>query len=130
MRKAVALFILLIGLVPGLLLIKDDWDSRVAMMIIGLAFVAPIAGIIAGVGKKKRIPLNCRPAYGQKDFELPGKELSPTNLASPYFSHEGHLPLSESSLLLNQDQNDPKDFNRPRNFDEFDHKDFYNPQLF
>lgn len=95
MRKMIAVVVLFIGLLPALLALDMDWGSRVVMMCVGLMFAGPVAGVIAWFGKGKKC--NYPPAHDQQDFEVSGQELSPSNLASPYWLKDGHYPFTKPS---------------------------------
>jgi hypothetical protein len=98
MRKFVAVMIVVMGMSIGMLIAyKESWGMRFVMMGLGLLFTAPIAGIVAGIGRKSRAPLKITPGFGLDVDYLPGQSMSPMDVASNYWRDEGHPPFAKPS---------------------------------
>ena len=91
MRKFVAVMIVVMGMSIGVLVAyKDSWVGRFVMMGFSLLFTAPIAGIVAGIGKKGRIPFRLKPKFCFDDDELPGLGISPNDLDANFWRDKGY----------------------------------------
>jgi hypothetical protein len=99
-RKIAAIVIVAIGATAGLLTAaKDSWGGRFVMMGVGVLFAAPIAGVVAKIGKKRqrRTHLKIEPGFGLDADYLPGQSTSPMDLATNYWRDEGHPPFAKPS---------------------------------
>ena len=113
MRKFVAVMIVVMGMSIGMLVAyKESWGMRFVVMGLGLLFTAPIAGIVAGIGRKSRTHLKITPGFGLDVDYLPGQSMSPMDVASNYWRDEGHPPLAKpSSAPPDLHQFDPHNLN-------------------
>ncbi len=87
MRKLIFVGIIFLGALIGLLsAIRDDWATRVVMMMIGVLFGAPVGAALARIGKKGP------PLKWAKD-EIPGMGVTSEDLAANYWRDKGHPPF-------------------------------------
>ncbi len=90
MRKAVFLFILLLGVGAGYLVARDgDWGLRIVMMAVGALFGGAIGGGLSRIGRRqRRLPLRT-----EEEMEpIPGMGSSGRDLAANYWRDKGHPP--------------------------------------
>ena len=86
-RKLILIGFIALGAQIGLLsTAKDDWATRVVMMVIGALFGTPV-GVALAREKRKRPPLKW-----EKD-EIPGMGVSSEDLAANYWRDKGHPPF-------------------------------------
>ena len=87
MPKLIFIGLVALGALIGLLsAAKDDWVTRVVMMVIGALFGAPVGAALARIGKKGP------PLKWDKD-EIPGMGVTSEDLAANYWRDKGHPPF-------------------------------------
>lgn len=92
MRKAIFLFLLLLGVGAGYLPARnDDWGLRIVMMAVGALFGGAIGGGLSQIGKRQsRLPLQT-----EEELEpIPGMGMSGRDLAANYWRDKGQSPFT------------------------------------
>ena len=92
MRKLIFIGFTVLGALIGLIsAAKSGWETRLVMMGVGALFGAPIGGVLASIGLKRRQPLEW------DENPLPGMGTTPKDLAVNYWRDKGHPPFMKPS---------------------------------
>jgi hypothetical protein len=108
MRKLIFIIIVAFGAVVGFATaIRDDWPTRIGMMMLGVLISAPVAGV-AFVGTK-RSTKSGRPRRGSRNASvLTGQGISAEDLAANYWRDKGHPPfMNPADAIPDSHVNDP-----------------------
>jgi hypothetical protein len=92
MRKLIFLGFIALGALIGFVSAATaDWVSRLVMMGVGALFGAPVGGVLAGIGRRRRQRLEW------EENPLPGMGTSSQDLAANYWRDKGHPPFMKPS---------------------------------
>ena len=106
MRKLIFFTIVGFGAFVGFLsAIHDSWGLRFVMMMMGVIFAVPVAGLaFAGTGKSRHF------GHGRRSHqsELTGQGISIDDLAANYWRDKGHPPfMNPADAILDSNINHP-----------------------
>jgi hypothetical protein len=92
MRKLIFFGFIALGALVGLIAAaRADWPTRLVMMGVGGLFGAPVGGVLAGIGRRRRQRLEW------EENPLPGMGTSSQDLAANYWRDKGHPPFMKPS---------------------------------